>query len=50
MYEIMLEAVRNKMKAIEQIALEDDAYNSAWTELAVIENSLIKLIKLKLEN
>ena len=45
MYEAMLEAIRTKLKLIDQIALEDDKQNDIWIELKVVENSLIKLIK-----
>lgn len=42
----MLEAVRNKLKAIEQISLEDESYNEEWLQLLVMQNSLIKLTKI----
>ena len=49
MYEVMLEVVRNRMKEIEQVALEQDSYNEEWLQLTVTENCLIKLIKIEKE-
>ena len=45
-YEIMLEAVRNKLTAIEQISLEQNSYNNEWKELSAMEDHLIRLIKI----
>ena len=49
LYEEMLQRVRAKMSMIEQVSLENDSYNAEWKELSVMEDSLLKLIKIRME-
>ena len=49
MYEQMLSDVRNRLKEIDQISLEQDSFNAEWKELSDIEDSLIRLIKIEKE-
>ena len=46
-YKEMLRTISNRMKLIEQLALEDDKYNDEWIELAVVRNCLYKLVKVQ---
>ena len=46
MYENMLESIRVQMKRIEQISLDDVSFNDEWRQLAIIEGSLLRLLKI----
>lgn len=46
-YRIMLAMVANRLTVIKDISLEKEDYNEEWRELKKVENSLIKLLKLK---
>ncbi len=46
-YKEILRTITNRMKLIEQPALEDDKYNDEWMELCFVWNSLHKLIKIE---
>ena len=46
-YKNMLHKITNRMKLIEQLALESDRYNEEYIELCHLRNSLYKLAKLE---
>lgn len=48
-YKLMLELIRDRLRKIDQISLEEESYNSEWKELSAMEDNLIRLIKIEKE-